>query len=335
MRCLRREPAERYQTAAELVEDLGRFERGEPVRVRDHSATERLSMWANRNRGTAIAAATAALLLLAVTAVSTTSAFRINAAYLEAISLAMSEKLARLQAQTERKEAIHQRDRALSYYRMAREAVDTYTVKVTHDPRLHEHDLESLRTDLLKAARPFYEELVRSEPESADDRTQRGKALGQLGHLLELVGSKQEAIAALAGAIKDFAALAVEHPAETEYRELLAETQLNLSTAFIDLERYEGAIAPCREAVRLYTELDRDNPGSPTYEHGRAVTLDNLGIVLMSTGQHGPAEEAYTTVLELRRKLLDGEPRNRKYQLELAGTYTNRGASSGVPAASI
>jgi serine/threonine protein kinase len=48
LKCLEKEPARRYQTAAELAEDLGRFLARRPVSVRPQNALERLVTWLRR-----------------------------------------------------------------------------------------------------------------------------------------------------------------------------------------------------------------------------------------------------------------------------------------------
>ncbi len=64
LKCLEKEPSQRYATALELAEDLERFARGEPIRARPITAPEALWRWARRRPG--IAALLGALALALV-----------------------------------------------------------------------------------------------------------------------------------------------------------------------------------------------------------------------------------------------------------------------------
>lgn len=68
LRCLAKEPVQRYLTAAALAEDLGRFRAGQPVLARPAGPAERTRKWTRRHPGTAAGIAAAALSLMVLSA---------------------------------------------------------------------------------------------------------------------------------------------------------------------------------------------------------------------------------------------------------------------------
>jgi serine/threonine protein kinase/WD40 repeat protein/tetratricopeptide (TPR) repeat protein len=100
------EPAHRYQSAAELAEDLQRFVDDRPIRARRVSPAERFGRWCRRNPALASLTAALALLLTAVAFGATGTAFHFG-------RMAETEKGLRIEAQDARQDAEQAKEAAL------------------------------------------------------------------------------------------------------------------------------------------------------------------------------------------------------------------------------
>jgi len=78
MKCLEKEPQQRYTSATALAEDLERWLRREPIHARPAGAGERVWRWCRRNPKVATLAASIAILLITISAGSTIVAVRIK-----------------------------------------------------------------------------------------------------------------------------------------------------------------------------------------------------------------------------------------------------------------
>lgn len=157
-RALEKDPAQRYQTAADLREDLRRFLDGEPIRSKPRSAWSRLLRWARRRPGAAFAMVLA-FLLFVVTPITAAAVLEREGARLE-----------------------RERDAARRNFEAANRAVDQLFVRIANSPMVGDVRLQRFRRGLLEDARRFYQEFLGlADGEVADGlREEVGLATGRI-----------------------------------------------------------------------------------------------------------------------------------------------------------
>jgi serine/threonine-protein kinase len=349
-------PEDRYASALEVAEEVGRWMAGEPVRAYPEPWPDRARRWARRHRtvvaGVAAAAAVGAA-ILAVAAVLLSAAHRAE--------------------QSARREAEGERDVAREQKRRTREALDLMTSQVTTDWLATQKELLPQQRQFLERALGYYQEFAReaatdeagreavadahyrvgrmlhrlgqhdrAEPacrhavelrerlaadSPAEPRHRSGLASGLInwGVVLQQLGRKAEAEAAYHRAADLFEALAGAHRDVPDYRYELANCLINLGLLRHELDQHETAEAAYRRAVALGEELTAGHPTVPEYRNGLATALVNLGSLALDLDRGAEAEAAYRRAAEHLQRLTDDHPAVTDYPSRLAGALTNLG----------
>jgi serine/threonine-protein kinase len=292
-KAIAREPAQRYQTPADLAEDLQRFLDDRPIKARRLGLAQRGWRWCRRNRAVAGLAATLSAALLAGTAVSTWQAVRATWA---------------------ERAALRERDRAEANFELARDAVDRYFTRVSENPSMRAFGLEGLRKDLLLQAKEFYERFLREQPEEGALQADLARGYGRLGNICSSLGEKREAEANFGKSMAIFEELSRREPGKAEYQRGLAQAQRDLGGLLRETSRPEQARALLQQAVATAKGLARSHGNEPDYQHELALAYTALGDLHRLQQQLEGGAEAYEQAVAIEERLL-------RAQADESGTY--------------
>jgi serine/threonine protein kinase len=165
LKALAKHPSERYATAKELADDLGRFLADQPVLARRPTWTDRAAKWARRHRPLVLSAV---VLLVAATAGLLVSTMLIlqaqgqtKAALQDASQRAREAEEQKARASQRAKEAEEQKARAEADFQLARQAVDFFVEVAEKDLVDRSPDaVLRARQKLLEGALGYYQQFM-------------------------------------------------------------------------------------------------------------------------------------------------------------------------------
>jgi tetratricopeptide (TPR) repeat protein/tRNA A-37 threonylcarbamoyl transferase component Bud32 len=261
-----RDPERRYQTAAELADDLRRFLDDRPILARRAGAAEQLWRWCRRNRLVAGLSA-AAVALLALTATVSLIAYVRTAAAGRDKDLALrAEQVQREQAQETSAAALHALNRI--YDRFA-----PYRVIVT-PPSADPTDRDSAEAaqpvlapeavPLLEELLGFYEQLARDAGDQPELEAQAAEANQRIGDLRQRLGEYEPAVEAYQKAVALYTHLADEGGGERTPL-LLARTYNELGRVLFTVQHNAEGSDALAQALAVLTAVRPALAARPEY----------------------------------------------------------------------
>lgn len=298
LKCLCKEPAGRYQTAAEFAEELRRFLCGEPIHTRPPGAIGRLTRWCRRKP--MVAGLLAALLFVSFAGFAgITLAWRNTAIHLS--------------------EARRQKEEAERNYREARQAIGEFARIGSHPLMTESANINPVRAELAATALKYYENFLERR---ADDSPLRLDVAESYRHLGDLYAGAPETYGKAAAAYRKslplWQDLVQRHPEEFRFRRILADVYFQVGNIHFKEGRNEEAIPLLKRVCDLMPE-----PNPAEYETiGFLVDLGHshwyLGSLLDDATHTNTAEryyqQAHALLVELRRR----EPSSRIYADQIA-----------------
>jgi tetratricopeptide (TPR) repeat protein len=307
LKCLRKDPRQRYGSAAELTEDLRRFLHGEPIEARPVGHLERLCRWCLRNPKVAALLAALALVVLG----GTTAMTRLWLLAEERRRIAEGNAV-----KTER-----QKERAEAYLQNARDAVDKLA-KVAAESLANVPHMEKLRRQVLQEAQRFNEGFLKEKSDDPEVRLEASWTHSRLAAIYLLLGEQRDAVASYGRAIELQEKLAGEFPDKPAYRHYLANNCAGLGKALAHADPKEAEKVFTR-GLSLANELVDRYPDERDYKNGMATLYNELGNLLSGAGRTKEANAAMVKARDAWSVLAEAYPDVASYQHTLAGSLDN------------
>lgn len=305
LKCLEKSPEARYQSAAELAEELQRFLEGRPILARPQSLTSKTIKWTRRNPALAAASAVAIAGLLATAVVSAYGWSRTS--YLL--------------------------DRRLEADAITLETLDRGFSEVLEEPVLGVPDARPVRDYLVELTLDGYRRHI-----SGADDVQRGSlghadALSKAARLArELDSDSNESQRLLEEArsicenLESYRGGQSQSAGEVEHLRIYSDVLIQLGVLDVASESLEAAKAKFEQAERLRRRwLDKVRGSSNEVEATRklANAMMNQGIVLRRLEQFGEAEAKQWNAQTLRNEHLHAGNRDFRLRFDTAKANNN------------
>jgi tetratricopeptide (TPR) repeat protein/predicted Ser/Thr protein kinase len=302
LKCLQKEPAKRYASAAAQADDLRRFLDGRPIVARPVSAWEKCWKWARRRPAWAA---------LIVTVVIATAALVAGGVWFNT------------RLRQERDLAVANARLAEERFQLNRQAVDQYFTEVSETNLLDEPGLEPLRESLLKRAREYYARFVAERRNDPAVRADFAGSLGRLARITADLKDPQQAIAMYQESLPILDDLAADHPADPARRAQIATTWYELSKLYRLTNQAAAAAAACTSATAEWNRLTSAFPDRWQYRAELARSLISQSNLDFKLGHMAAARATCEQALAMRRKLAAEHPADEGVGRDLATTWDN------------
>jgi serine/threonine protein kinase len=301
LKCLQKEPRKRYESAEALADDLGRFQRNEPILARPVPGWERLWKW-SRRRPTV-----AALLVLVASA---TIALFVGG-WIYTTRIRDAQKLA--------EENLTKAMQSLEHIGMS-----------VFERGQGGAELEEFKKKLLIDLTVYFQTfLANADHPNPEIRRWTGRAYKGLGMAQMLLGNHTPAEDAQRSAVRIYERLTAEAPGRHLYRHDLACAHCLLGDVLGAQGKLEDAETAYRTATSLFRTLTDDQEINTPVLYNLGVTSHNLGRRLSNAGEPERAMEWHDAAIQILNELLRRIPDSQETKATLCYAHAMRANSMG------
>lgn len=320
LKAMAKEPARRYQTAAELDLDLDRFLKGAAILARPASHAERLFRWANRNRAIATLGMVAIGLLVALAAGSTVAAVRIDSARRLAVNSGIAAKHSAEQARIAADLADERARTATEQRKLALDAIGALVGQAQAQLKSSPGTL-ALRRRLAATAMERLKSVAQDKSGGQDVAIARITALNLMGDLAFLAGDTKAAIQNHSLARDQAERLfQSDAPQAIEAGRQLAAALDKLGDLAGFGNMADQAAVNYKRAAEVREGLPDSYKSSVEGRRERAVSAGKIGEIQLRAGDLAAARASFARDLELTEANRRAEPKRRLSDLRYVHT---------------
>ncbi|MEM1067315.1 MAG: protein kinase [Planctomycetota bacterium] len=318
LKTLQKEPEKRYSSCKELADDLGRFQRGEPISARPISTLERAVRWCKRNPRVAIPTGFAALFFVATAIISSWAFLTTKAQAAVIIEERDNAEEQRDEARRQKIIANEQKAKAEENQELAENqaklALENIQFTLTDVDRLlmDKPGMSELRLSILDAVRERWDELDINLTGGV-----RGEAIPTMMALRQKVAIIYRDLDELESAANEFEKLIELCRERIALKGRNDATRTNLAKVYLaasQLERRRGepkaGIEMLEQSLEVVDEIIDDpkpQEGSPSVNDTlelRGAIAQNLGVEMLREGDLPTAERYFSKSLADNEQVL-------------------------------
>lgn len=325
LKCLHKDPAQRYASAEELAEELSRFQQGLQIVARPAGVLVRTWKWSRRHPTAVALLATIVLGLLTLVGVVAAYNVSLREERDEANNQRANAETQRIQAEKNLDEATKQRLRANANLARALAAVDQMLTEVAEGQLATEPRMEEKRKALLDKALQFYQAFFREGQSDPKLRVEVAAAHLRYGDVLRWLSKDQDALKQYAAALDHFGPTPPDPVRQPELVHKLARVHIGRGESLRMVRQSTEAMAAQKQARDLLADLCQRWPDEATYATDLALSHNNLGILHAKAGEWALAEAAYRDAVQLLEQLAKRSPDQAMCREEWARVLLNLG----------
>jgi len=295
LKCLQKEPSRRYESAAELADDIDRYLGGEPIKARPISTPQRIIRWCGRNR-------------LVSTLIASTSTFLILALVASIVGYVRTAAALR---------------EAEAGYREARRTVDEFFTQVSEDDLLNQPGMQPLRRELLEQALEYYRRFALQRGDDPALRDELALTHFRVGRITEMLDSPEAALPSYQLALSIQRELLEQTPDDPHHLAEIGDTLSAMGRILSQSDQLDRAREVHEEATEIRAKLQATDPSNAEFLRKLASSHMNLALVEKMAGNVKPARTQFQQAQQLRLEGLELRPGDPLIRRDLGMGYYN------------